>query len=65
MNDMPSLTGTERLRIEQHNRDCAAFTWANSKVERLIAQCRWREANNLDNAMNEQLETWEPSNGPH
>jgi len=65
MNELPSLTGTERARLEDHNWATATFTWANSELARLITQRKWSEAADTENAIIEQLENWEPRNGPN
>jgi hypothetical protein len=65
MKPMPSLAGTERLRAQRHNWDCAGFSAANTYVLKLMAARKWARAANAENEFIEQFKQWNPSNGPH
>ncbi len=73
MNNFPSLVGIQRARIEDFNWATATFTWAFGELRRLENlvtarpnDCPLRdEVADTADAILEQLENWDPSNGPH
>jgi hypothetical protein len=72
-NEMPSLAGTERARIEDFNWACGLFTWAMWELEKTLRMAiaagdnpgLWRAAEDTKDAIIEKLTEWEPSNGPN
>jgi hypothetical protein len=73
MDNLPSLIGRERARIEDFNWACALFTWAMWELEKTLwmaiaakdNQGLWAAAEDTEAAIIEQLTNWEPSNGPN
>jgi hypothetical protein len=69
---LPSLIGTERVRIEDFNWATALFTWAVAELDKTLRmaiasdnQRLWDAAEDTKAAIIEKLTEWEPSNGPN
>jgi hypothetical protein len=73
MADFPSLAGIERARAEDQAWATATFTWATAKLRavetdaagRPLNHRLWWIADDVADAIEEQLRAWEPPEPPH
>jgi hypothetical protein len=63
MNDLPVLLGQQRARLQDFNWATAMFGWAFAELRRVKAKIS--DVAVIEDAITEQLENWEPSNGPN